>query len=282
METNRRVLILSPEAGFGNRVRAIAAGIILAKKTKREFEHYWIGSNNSNSDYAHVADSQRLGWTDYFEDNLKLCERENVDLILTEWLPGEPWYHAQNRACLKYPDAPKIKATRNLDLLLSLYSDVDVVLLETSLDVCTSLSENFEQEMMIVYQQYFRPLPRFKRMLDFVPEMPIGVSIRRGEFLLYFPEARQSLEEIVKWLGEMKEDATIALFGDEKPFLALIKEKLDISTYNLPILENWESGYLQFLILAFKCKRIYGTPMSSFAEQAGLFSGRNHYKKVLQ
>ena len=115
------------------------------------------------------------------------------------------------------------------------------------------------------------------------------MSIRRGEFLDYFPEARQDQTSLLDWSVKVinfLEAKNVAIFSEDHKFRDEFKKELSnkiIVNYIDPIqeLEPWERGYVEFLILSNKCKKIYGTPVSSFAEEAGIFSGKFHYDKTL-
>lgn len=54
---NKKILILQPVNGFGNRIRAIASGQILARKTKREFYLFWEESQPNDKFYTPKYDS---------------------------------------------------------------------------------------------------------------------------------------------------------------------------------------------------------------------------------
>ena len=72
-------------------------------------------------------------------------------------------------------------------------------------------------------------------------------------------------------------------FSDDKDFIEEFRNSFNIEVITITEkLESWELAFLEFLILAKKCKQIYGTPNSSFAEEAGLFYGKHHYNKILE
>ena len=119
-------------------------------------------------------------------------------------------------------------------------------------------------------------------ILNIIPNLDIGISIRRGNLLDYYLEARQSKEDIISWIN-LKFQGSMIIFSDDWEFRDDIKNNIINNTFyehNLT-LEKWEISFIEFLILAYKCNKIYGTPMSSFAEEAGKFGGRNHYSKIL-
>ena len=136
--------------------------------------------------------------------------------------------------------------------------------------------QSWRQMLSRVYAVNFKPNPNFV-----VPEehYDVGISIRRGEFLHYFQEANQSREDLTKWITESFNGLKVVIFSDDHEFRN--KMRIDTNYLNNPIEanESWIKGFLEFLMLA-KCDRIYGTPSSSFAEEAALF-GNKPYNKTL-
>jgi len=296
---SKRYLIISPQAGFGNRIRALCAGILVAKQTGRIPLHCWeAGSSNNKDDASHLKDIKKLSYSDYFEDTLPLATLDfKIDLVLTEWAPGDYWYTHQSTAQKKWNISRLVKVGTNLDILNNPeLTNYQTILLETSLT--TSLTEAnggcknlgiWRQELGKIYEEYFKPKKSFLDMLDALPDIDMGFSIRRGDLLQYFPEARQEPNAILEWMVKLlkiENSKNICIFSEDHKFIAEFKSKLlERIQVNIITLQNniasWEMGYLEFLVLGIKCKKIYGTPMSSFAEEAGLFRSKFHYNKIL-
>lgn len=297
---SKRYLIISPQAGFGNRIRALCAGILLAKQTGRIPLYFWepeTGISNS----SHVSDIKRLGWKDYFlqHNDFQQATLQNmpkVDAIFSEWAPGDYWYSFQYTAQQKWKSTKFNKVNLDLNILSSPeYINDEVVLLETSL--CVSLSaqaggckntEEFKLALSNIYKTYFEPTSYFSELLSKIPDIDIGISVRRGDLLQYFPEANQDPTAILKWcIGLIKntEAKNIVIFSADSEFKddfkAKLKNAVSVNFIEVPNLKSWEQAFLEFLILAEKCTKIYGTPMSSFTEEAGLFRGKIHYSKIL-
>ena len=106
---------------------------------------------------------------------------------------------------------------------------------------------------------------------------------RRGKFLQCYPESRQSKSDIINWINENFSYLTVVIFSDDHEFRDSVKECINCNIYEHDFSQylNWEVPYIEFLILSYKAEKIYGTPSSSFAEEAGLFGGKQHYGKIL-
>ncbi len=294
-----KYLIISPQAGLGNRLRALSTGILLAQQTGRIPLHCWIPETGT-SNIPNVQDIKKLGFSDYFDatDKLKLItpsEVPPIDKVLTEWIPGDYWYQFQSTAQKRWNVTYNIKVNENLDILAKDLSSTKTVLLETSLSIKLNSEvggckdEEFKNKLGEIYTQYFIPKQRFLDIIKTLPDIDLGISIRRGDLLKYYSEARQDPNDILDWLVrilKVTNSKNICIFSDDHKFRNDFKEKLleriQIDIINLPNnIILWEMGFLEFLVLSSKCKMIYGTPMSSFAEEAGLFRAKHHYQKIL-
>jgi glycosyltransferase involved in cell wall biosynthesis len=318
-------LIISPQAGFGNRIRALSAGIIAAKQTGRMPLHCWIGKSPSqfSNQEAHLSDTDKSKFTDYFHSTIQEVSPDSfpfIDTVLTEWMPGEYWYAFQNSGQKLWNCTNLIKTGTDLSILKNeSLLDKEAILLETTL--VTKVDSINDQLRSLVYRQYFGINIKYQLLLDQIPETQIGLSIRRGNHNSYFLEANQDPTEILKWtlsLIKTYNVETIAIFSEDHVFrnsfmLDLEKELKQIDreirftvintkgpasntshgrgltrpSQSSPQgefgvgLKQWEIAYLEFLTLAIKCQKIYGTPKSSFAEEAGLFRGKFHYRTIL-
>jgi len=263
------LLVISPQAGFGNRIRALCSGIAIALRDKRKPYYVW-------EDASHDRLHNLQHFSAYFEEIVPLATPElvlSIDQVLTEWLPHEGWYWCQSGGQKKWSCDNKVKT----ELIFN--GSGKNVLLETS-----HRQDITDEQAIFVYTNYFKPLPRFMDILNRMPKIDVGISIRRGDLLNYFPEARQSMEDIVRWINEKFNGLTIIIFSDDHDFRDEVKDQLvgihlyehDFSSYI-----DWEVPFIEFLILSYKVDRVYGTPSSSFAEEAGLFGGKRHYAKIL-
>jgi len=139
-----------------------------------------------------------------------------------------------------------------------------------------------------VYRDFLKPKSRFLNYIKDLPNLDIGVSIRRGNLLSYFPAANQSSESLISWFSRFPNTTTCYLFTDDIEFVAPIRSEVEklgnITFYDFgdffEKFEKWEIAFLEFCILSYKVNNVYGTPHSSFAEEAGLFGGKNNYNKI--
>ena len=260
-----KILIISPQAGFGNRLRAMASGLAIALREK--YTPYYLWENIESGPIINMKH-----YRDFFEEIIpEASSNIVVEEVLSEWIPGDGWYYVQNGGQKKM-NCANIRKIRDV-----FQSDKNVILLETSLQLNVS-----DEEMINAYKLFFKPRNKFIDILNIIPNLDIGISIRRGNLLDYYLEARQSKEDIISWIN-LKFQGSMIIFSDDWEFRDDIKNNIINNTFyehNLT-LEKWEISFIEFLILAYKCNKIYGTPMSSFAEEAGKFGGRNHYSKIL-
>lgn len=276
----KKYLIISPHAGFGNRIQALAAGILLAKQTNRIPLHYWV-ANKENT--QHYQDIDKSNFTDFFapNDNFRLADVSHVDLTLTEWLQGDYWYESQSRAQKNIISKEVKKIGTNLDAIVNEYSSKQYILLETSL--CCKLSSS-DLKLDEIYIEYFQINEKYTKLLELIPTIPIGINIHRGDLLHYFPEANQNPEDIEDWLAALVEShdiKSIFITSDNKvfqqEFTNSLKQYADLNFISL----SHTDTCLNFLILASKCQSIYGTPCDILTEQAGLFRKKFHYMQIL-
>ena len=260
-----KTLIISPQAGFGNRLRALSSGIATALKENRTPYYLW-------EDFTHSHLQNLRPFTDFFEEIIPKANLDiEVDEVLSEWIPGDGWYSLQSSGQRKF-NCSNIKKIRDV-----FESKDKNVLLETSLTL-----NNTEDEIISVYQKYFKPNEYFMNILSDIQNIDVGISIRRGNLLDYFPESRQSKEDIISWINSKFQDKTVIIFSDDLKFREEIKTKVTCNIYEPKLSKiNWEIAFTEFLILSYKCNHIYGTPMSSFCEEAGKFGGKRHYNKIL-
>lgn len=266
-----RICVISPQAGFGNRLRAMGSCIIMA--IKHGYTPYYVWN-----DLGHARLNNLQNFTSYFEEIIPRATVENVPFInhvFTEWLPHENWYWCQSGGQNMWPACHT--KTKIVNPFLNKEQNI---LIETSLQLDVS-----NEDLMRAYTQYFRPLPKYMDLLNSIPHIDVGISIRRGDLLIYFEEARQEKKDIVSWIINKFSGKTCVIFSDDWEFRQqIILEIQDhVNFYTLDVLQysNWEIPFIEFLILSYKVNNVYGTPKSSFAEQAGLFGGKNHYGKIL-
>jgi len=261
-ENSEKFLIMSPQAGFGNRLRSLASGILLALQTNRTFRYVWEDTNEMIN-LKHFKD--------YFEETIFIYDKDNVKLnsVYSEWKPEDYWYQKQSGGQRKFNFNNVLPV--NLNLIKNDTSDI--ILIETSNQLIS------DEELYQIYKTYFIPKEKYKNILNTIPEIETCLSIRRGNLLQYFPDSNQSFEELSKWIisSQFKQ---MVIFSDDHKFRDNLREIFPQISIELN-LEPFEVAFMEFLIMAFKCKTIYGTPHSSFSEQASIFGGKFNHNKTL-
>jgi len=265
-----RKLIISPQAGFGNRLRALCAAKVFGTLLGRKVFHYWV-KDDERSHVSHVNDMKDIDPSYMFELNIPLFDGESADACFTEWMPGDFWYREQSTAQKRLRCGNTIRLTGAYQIAKCQY---DTVLVETSHALQVSGNIEFWNAMMTdVYRKYFILNARWTKIYDNLPSFDYGISIRRSNFLTYNPEAGVEAELIASKINKYKGSKVI--FSDDKTY----QNELRIIASSPFGINDTESGlygidnYIcQFLVLS-KCKCILGTSKSSFPEQASVFGG---------
>lgn len=218
-------LVISPTAGFGNRIRTLCGGIILGQLTGRKIYHVWGPEQISfPEEMNHIKENKKLGLEEYFNitvcplfpgykeklpDSHELMAKNNI-AIYSEWLPGSYWYKYQSfgqnilgkhfkvlSVCNKYTNSDDIIFDRS-----------EIILLESSFILKPNFItlDGWNKLCHEVYQKYFKIQPKYQAMLNKIfPDPQIKytcVCIRRGEFLNYFPEANIPLDKVISFLKD--------------------------------------------------------------------------------
>ena len=324
-----RYLVISPQAGLGNRLRALSSAIVLARQTGRRLLHAWtppptsvstrrtlerggsllLGEPQSGEERdeslllerakskapvsptpldsrANVRALQMLRLEDLLtSDALRpATDITAIDVCFSEWLPDDGWYDVQSSAQRRWFVQPT--PTRDDPSALVAASEAPVVLVETSLAFRLEASDGgldevaWEHERTRAYAT-LEPSTRFARLLADTPTCSVGVSIRRGDLLRYFPSAAQDEGALTRWMIDLAHRYPVALFSDDSSFRLRIVatarshggQIVDPFPPDLRArLAPWELGFLEFLYLS-RCPVVTGTPHSSFAREAALFGG---------
>lgn len=254
-----KILIISPQAGLCNRFRAICSAIAIAEITNRKLMIYWPKwTTRPGEPFEH-----------YFETDIPYVPNDiNIDVCFTEWLPDSGWYSSQSEAQRNFKVKNVINMGNVADIILT--STKKVILIETSLSLSLSNQNNWKDNLTRIYQK-LKPTNRYLSILKTIPNYDIGISIRKNfDFIRCFPLSYQSEEKIKLWIETIKKKTTnIVLFSDDDTF----PKKLNLECkLNFDKTLDW--GFMQFLILAFKCNKIYGTPKSSFPFEASMYGNK--------
>ena len=277
---NKKVLILSPTAGFGNRIRSICGALLLSYMSGRKLYVIWDKEDVKENDFDSISNVKKTGLTQYFK-NIKDCEvlsdKLIPDVCYSEWLPGEFWYDKQSHGQKKLFPIKTLKYASTSDII----SDKsNIILLETSYIIKPENTDEkvWKKILTSIYKNNFDVVEKYKELLG-VKNYDVGISIRRGEFLKIYPEINQSVEDISSWITKSFKGLKVVIFSDDHEFRDKVRQ---VTGYIAdPIINDvsWEKGFMEFLTLS-TCTKVYGTKFSSFAEEAALF-GDKQYDLIL-
>jgi hypothetical protein len=283
-----KILIISPQAGMGNRFRALSGAMLLGEQLGRKVYHAWFPTK-VNDERPSVAALQAVGFDKFFVQTSVLPLANNkiipkVDLCISEQTPDTYWYYSQTSG-LRHWNASSIthkKVSLVADYIAK--SKADVILLETSHRVQLSPKLGGYKSMLEFYFNINRhyktllPQPYYLDIVNKEVESNVGVTIRRGDLLYYSERSRQNILDLKNWIGYLAENNVVSIFSDDKElrkdFLDNIKGQINrCENLKLDTFSDIESAYLQFLYLTNKVNLITGTPDSTFAVEASIFGG---------
>ena len=271
--TEKKTLVIAPNAGFGNRMRTMVSAIYLADKLKMNIEHLWIGTPYTCA-LPHIQTIHDKSFEYYFKDSVPKCDYAKRSIgvykVYTEWMPcTDPcaWYNYQSygQKLIKPPVLCK------LDEVNETMDASNDFLIETSYIPSLSITS---AEKHRIYSTYFIPHERFLSKAYVYPKNMIGISIRSKIFYDYYPGSKINDSTIIKWLDSF--DSHVLLLSDDKVYQKEMRQYLSYPVK--PCFErryNEDDAFLQFLLLS-SCVKIYGTEKSSFAEEAAHFGGKEY------
>jgi len=290
-----------------NRLRVLSTAIVVGAHLGRRVVHCWnhdlLKDHLTHESSAPSArEMAAISLHDVFDisdlDVVDPAMTGKVDLCLSEWLPGQYWYGAQS-AGQRRLRVTNIEAHGNdITGALMRNDETAVILLETSHALqrpASMTEEQWETALHEAYHAHFCPKQEYHEVISQVPEYASGVSVRRGDLLQYFPEARQSLLELGVWLTKLP--APVLLFSDDPSARNFLQQFLKGEPHDgIARLQNladphnslqrrraterqppwlpWQQGLLEFLCLAMRCDKVFGTPASSFGREAARFGNR--------
>lgn len=256
------IIVIAPCAGFCNRIRAICFAIKYAKLVNMDIYHIWNGKSNYQK-FEHEMNIQNCGFEHFFNGPLKKYTDilGKVNICYTYWKPGHFWWDSHSYG-QKILESNIIKSINELPLEKSNES----ILIQSQPDI-----ELSKEERHLIYNEYFIPNDAFVKQLSIFEEKPIGIHIRKINFYCYFPESEVKDDLIYEWVKKFNE--YVIIFSDDKEF-----EKKARTFLKNPVICEFEKleqkqedrAFLEFLTLS-KCKKIYGTKLSSFSEEATVF-----------
>lgn len=256
-------IVASPHGGFGNRIRVLCSICHYADVHGCEVQHLWDGQPYVCA-YPHIQRVHSRGFSYFFEDRIPIYKKSDTSptICYSEWLPSTTgWWKHQNYGQIKL-GCSRIESYKNIPK-----SPTQTMLIEISLRIHPMTAK----ESHAIYKKYFVPREIFVKQVPSLPENTIGISIRRGEFLAFFPGSAVDTKILHTWLKSFTQP--VVLFSEDRAFLKDIR-----ATLVHPVVCEFEStvsvpedrAFLEFLTLS-KCSHIYGTQHSSFAEEAALY-----------
>ena len=263
-------LLLSPCGGFGNRIRSLCGGVVVAKQLGLTIEHLWDGGDYKTAKYfsghfQHIQDIHDLGFEHFFEPRISRYTGKPISTYYNQWDKDYFWFEYENYAY------KKLKCTQ-INIL-----SADTIIKDTS--VCIETSKIpfsiSTQDYTDAYKQFFIPKENYVKQLPLLQENTIGISIRNNyDFRFYFSDCIVEETDLIPFLQKFEEP--VVLFSDEKEYAnhlrTFLKNPVEIPFENNSVKDR---NFLEFITLA-NCSHIYGTKNSSFAEEAALFRGASY------
>lgn len=260
-------LVISPCGGFGNRIRTLCGGVILAKRLGLKLEHLWDGGEYKTAAHYsghlhHLQYVHDVGFEHYFESTIPKYTDSPLTEYYNQWNLNDFWFIYQNYAYKKL-----------MFTTLNILSPDTVI---SSRAVCIEASKIpmafTNEEYTEAYKEYFIPRDNFLIQLPPLQDTTIGISVRnKYDFRFYFSDCILEECDLIPFLQQF--DAPVVLFSDEKDYAKHLRTFLK-HPVNIPFEQDdvKDKDFLEFLLLS-KCSHVYGTKLSSFAEEAALFGG---------
>lgn len=255
------MIVISPHGGFGNRMRAMCGACFIAESKSVPLKHLWDGGLYKCA-YPHIQRIHDCSFENFFESTIQryiVGEDATIPICFTEWMPEAPWYTYQSYGQKKLG----ITALKRIE---PTPSEVPCLIETTNRTHPMTNQQSYD-----MYTKYFKPKERFMRELDPVVECLVGISIRRGEFLKFFCGSDIPKNRIVQWLQSIQ--APVILFSDDKSYQTEMRNCLRKPIQCSFETKTWnpeDRAFLEFLTFSC-CSKLYGTPDSSFVQEAALF-----------
>lgn len=263
-------LVLSPCGGFGNRMRSLCGGVIVAKQLGLTIEHLWDGGEYKTAAHCsghlhHLQYVHAVGFEHFFEPRISRYSGKTISKYYNEWGKNTFWFNYQNYAY------QKLNFTQINNLSADTPLDGSSICIETA-KIPFAITN---QEYTETYKEFFVPHEKYTKQLPTLQENTIGISIRnKYDFRFYFSDCIVEECDLIPFLQKFEEP--VVLFSDEKDYAThlrhFLKHPVEIPFEKEDVKDR---NFLEFLTLA-NCSHIYGTKNSSFAEEAALFRGASY------
>ena len=289
--TRNRNIIISPQAGFANRLRALNSALIAADESTRNLYHYWLPSQPNHRE-SHINWIKQTALDHFFEcKGIQSANPKDLqpDLVLSEWACTDRWYNTQSNAQVSFGKNANTRASNYLETVLN--SKAETILMETTLRFWPHDHKGLDksiptgEEARRIHNTYSRMIPK-RFYIDLISQfapIDIGIAIRRGDLLKYSKQARQEVDDIYHFIAGLSHDGQrMMIFSDDSELvehlssLPGINQEYPVFSNILKRLLPHQKAMATFLFLALKCEAIYGTPESSFAQEAALYGNRRY------
>jgi hypothetical protein len=268
-----RKLIISPQAGFGNRIRTLCAARVFGAIIDREVYHYWE-VDEQNSLLGHVNQMKSITPDYIFDFKIPKWEGGQPDVAFSEWSPETGWFREQCTG-IKHLKPKRIEVIQNIEQIIECKEEV--ILIETSQILMIDRFETeWERLMTQAYELYFGLNPRWKSIAENIPVFDYGISIRKGDFIQFYPETDVPLDAAIRLLNGLSGSKFVTC--DDVQFLKELKKHCNIHIGIDEGPNQLDNSIIQFITLS-KSKHVLGTKGSSFAKQASLF-GNCKYNEI--
>jgi hypothetical protein len=280
LEQKQNVVVVSPTAGFGNRLRAMCAAAIIAKNHKMKLTHCWDGGAYDCGNAYNIPKTQLYhdrGFEFFFKrDYIPRYDpemHEKPTICFTEWNdPTKAWTQYKNYGRTKINPDQSYHEDEMLKFCMETPPKKSFMI-ETS----NPISKASDIELSQTYQALFKPQDYFRDLVPTLPLNTIAIHVRRGDFLWYFGNTYVNDNILVRFIKTFNDP--IIIFSDDAPLKALLANAV-INKPNITIptegKTDEEIAFLEFLTMA-SCSKIIGTQGSSFSKEASLFGAKPYY-----
>ena len=205
-------LVLSPCGGFGNRIRSLCGGVIVAKEMGLHIEHLWDGGEYKTAKhfsgyFQHIQDIHDLGFEYFFEPRIARYSGKSISTYYNQWNADYFWFEYENYAY------QKLKC-KKINIL-----SADTMIKDTSVCIETSRIPFpiSNQEYTDAYKEFFVPREKYVKQLPQLQENTVGISIRnKYDFRFYFANSIVEECDLIPFL--QKFECPVVLFSDEKDY----------------------------------------------------------------
>jgi len=286
-----KTIIISPQGGLGNRLRAMNSALIAAEELGYRIKHAWHSSEpNHNVDFINRL--KHFSFSHFFEEDFitPAGKSQEINSVISQCAPGDYWYKTHSSAQKNY-SVSCLQRSRNTmhELRTSKHNNI---LIETTLrfwprnypGIHELVLNQAEATRVSKAYQRFTPKRNYLDITNKIEPVEIGLCIRTGDLLDYYQNARQDIRKIAEWIKNKFSTKSIAIFSNDINTQDSLYKECELQppkgylSEEVFMLPPHQRALIQFLYLANNCNNIYGTPGSSFGQEAALFNLKPYHK----